>query len=111
MSTLRINTGGGKLGGASTIDQDGDASITTLTIDMFNIENLTCIQLDVEGHELSALKGAKKTIYKNKPLILIEDNKNSCVEFLSEQNYVFAGNIPGLHIWVERDDKRFEGII
>ena len=41
----------------------------------------------------------------------IEDNRNTCKEFLSEQNYVQRGAIPGLKIWVERNDKRFEGII
>lgn len=111
VSTLKIQTNDGKIGGRSFIQKNGDQSITTLTIDMFNIENLTCIQLDVEGHELNALKGAIKTIHQNKPLILIEDKQNACKEFLSEQNYIQSGAIPGLKIWVERNDKRFEEII
>jgi len=30
------------------------------------------VKIDVEGHELSVLRGAEKTIKKHKPVILIE---------------------------------------
>jgi len=111
INSLRIQTGGGKLGGGSSIRKDGDRYITTMTIDMFEIENLACIQLDVEGHELNALKGARKTILRCNPLILIEDNSNNCEQFLHENDYINKGHIPGLKIWAKRGDKRFEKII
>jgi hypothetical protein len=36
-----------------------------------NLENIGLIKLDVEGNELSSIKGAKKCIKKNKPILLI----------------------------------------
>ena len=111
INSLRIQTNGGKLGGGSSICTGGDRYITTMTIDMFEIENLACIHLDVEGHELNALKGARKTILRCNPLILIEDNNNNCKQFLHENDYINKGHIPGLKIWVKRGDKRFEKII
>lgn len=111
IGSLRIQTNGGKSGGGSSIQKDGDRYITTMPIDMFEIKNLVCIQLDVEGHELNALKGAQKTILRCNPLILIEDDNNNCKQFLHENNYINKGQIPGLKIWVKRGDERFEKII
>ena len=44
--------------------------------------SLSIIQLDVERHELEALRGASETIKKNHPIVMIEDNKNECAGFL-----------------------------
>ena len=42
-------------------------------LDDFNFNNhISFIKIDVEGHELEVLKGAKKTIKKFKPNMLIE---------------------------------------
>ena len=35
------------------------------------------IKIDVEGHDFEVLKGMKKNIKKNKPIILVEFNKNN----------------------------------
>ena len=46
-------------------------------LDSFNLKNVTFIKIDVEGHELNVLKGAKRFFSQNKPICLIEiDNKN-----------------------------------
>lgn len=54
------------------------------------------IKIDVEGHELKVLKGAKDTIEKNKPIILFEQNAveivnggSDVIEFLREIGYSF----------------------
>lgn len=43
-------------------------SITGLTVDAFvathNIETITCIKVDIEGHEIDFLKGARETLQK-----------------------------------------------
>lgn len=70
-----------KLGGGSHIVNDGDEGdcvekINTNTIDFIlenKDDNISIIQLDVEGHEEDALIGALNTIKKYKPIIIIEN--------------------------------------
>ena len=96
-----------KLGGASRISTIGDEIVCTISIDQLNIKNLSCIQLDIEGHELSALKGGLNTIQKYKPIIMIEDNEKNCNHFLLSIDYIFVGQIPGLSIWKHKKDNLF----
>jgi hypothetical protein len=49
----------------------GDLALTR-TLDSFNLEKLNFIKLDIQGSEVRALKGAKKTINKFKPYMFIE---------------------------------------
>lgn len=42
------------------------------TLDSFGIKNVDLIKIDVQGYELEVLRGAKKTIVENKPIIIIE---------------------------------------
>ena len=53
------------------------------------------IWLDIEGHELPALKGARKTIERCHPVILIEENGlgPSCTDFLTELGYAKVDKI------------------
>jgi hypothetical protein len=49
---------------------------------------ITFIKLDVEGHELSALEGMKKTLLKYKPLVWVEDLTNSvAINYLTNLGY------------------------
>ncbi len=45
-----------------------------MTIDSLNLDP-DLLQLDVEGFEENALKGAKKTIMRARPIIIIEQKK------------------------------------
>ena len=42
-------------------------------LDSLNIENIGLIKIDVEGFEIEVIKGAKDTILKNKPIMIIEN--------------------------------------
>jgi len=59
--------------GAWYAHHDGD--IPMVTIDSLNLKNVGLIQLDVEGMELEALKGARETIMESLPVISIEEKK------------------------------------
>lgn len=42
-------------------------------LDSLNIENIGLIKIDVEGFEIEVIRGAKDTILKNKPIMIIEN--------------------------------------
>jgi hypothetical protein len=79
-----------------------------VSVDNFTFSNLTLIQLDIEGFELNALKGAKSTIAKHRPIIAIEDNNGNCSEFLSNVDYSELLRIPGLHIWSPNENSEYK---
>lgn len=110
LGNLYINTNEGDgrhAGGASSISDKG-AICVAINIDRFNIEDLVLIMLDVEGHELLALKGAQETIQKSRPVIAIEDNNNNCADFLCSIKYENAGHIPGLTIWAPSENNVYK---
>lgn len=109
--SLSILTENGRLGGASTIKEGGDQIISTISIDTLRFKQLRCIQLDIEGYELQALKGAHRTIQEFIPAILIEDNKKECSDFLHAHNYELAGRIPGLDIWLHQASNQFRATL
>lgn len=43
------------------------------TLDSFHFDDVTFIKIDVEGHELPILEGARDTIARNKPIISVEN--------------------------------------
>jgi FkbM family methyltransferase len=59
--------------GASHIGGDGQA-IKVITLDSMPFKRLDFIKMDVEGFELMALNGARKTIETHKPTMWIEIN-------------------------------------
>lgn len=61
------------------IDDTGSITIEVTSIDkIIQQENIDYIKLDIEGAELEALKGAKNTIIKNRPVLAI------CIYHLTE---------------------------
>lgn len=44
------------------------------TLDSYNFNDVNYIKIDVEGDELSVLKGAKQTLARCRPLIILEQN-------------------------------------
>lgn len=60
------------------IPDDGARSgehIEVLPLDYLHLQDLDFLKLDVEGHELQALKGAAATIARCRPVVLIEVKK------------------------------------
>lgn len=48
--------------------------IVVAPLDALNLEKISLIKADIEGHEIPFLKGARKSIKKSKPLLFLEAN-------------------------------------
>lgn len=91
------------------------SNINMITIDSLDI-NPSFIKIDVEGYELNVLKGAQKTIEKNKPLIYIEYNSEQYAhygfsdkdlwEFCIKHKYVISGDFSYLKSFASIKDFR-----
>ena len=78
------------MGAGSSLSDMGDQKVNITTIDKYVFKNslsVGLIKLDVEGHGLSAIKGAEKTILKFKPVILIAIYHNG-EEFFGIKEYL-----------------------
>lgn len=61
------------------------------TLDNFDINGVSFIKIDVEGHEVEVLNGGKRTLMENRPIVLVEIktmNRAAVLEFFSEIDYV-----------------------
>jgi len=81
--------------GRSTIEKANDLShgnlerITELTvplrtIDSYSFDSVGMIKIDVEGHELAALEGARETIERCHPNLMIEANEHHCTDAVAK---------------------------
>lgn len=82
------------VGYLTTHCEPGALEVNTINLDDYyfsqKIQKVSLIKIDIEGAEVSALKGAKKLILKDRPIIAIEFNRqtalrsNSSIEELNE---------------------------
>ncbi len=66
------------------------SNITNLVIALDTItfpKPISFIKIDVEGHEISAFEGMKDLLLKDKPVIWLEDNKQTAVPYLETLGY------------------------
>jgi FkbM family methyltransferase len=66
-----INNGSLRLSNFKNDNVIGEVSLSR-TIDSFNFKSVNFIKMDIQGSEVMALSGAKKTIKKSRPIIFIE---------------------------------------
>jgi FkbM family methyltransferase len=52
-----------------------DVPVALRTLDSFGFRELDLIKIDVEGHELEVLQGARETIARERPALLVEVEK------------------------------------
>ena len=59
--------------GRSHIARRGDFRVTTRTLDTFHLDDVSLIKIDVEGYEGKVLMGARLTVERSHPAIVVED--------------------------------------
>lgn len=78
---IELNIADDNTGNNSIVESFGGSKILTKidTLDSFNFQDVSLIKIDVQGYEEQVLIGAKETILKNKPIIIVEliTHKNS----------------------------------
>lgn len=58
--------------GRSKVDPQGLIMVEQITIDSLNLPRCDLLYLDIEGYEMMALAGAKVTIQKFRPVVVLE---------------------------------------
>lgn len=95
--TVTMRVGFHHSGGSNIVDREADGKglreVEVVTVDSFDIKDVDFIKIDVEDYEWFALQGAKNTIEKYKPVLLIElkdDNTyhRNIIIFLEQLGYI-----------------------
>ena len=74
-----------------------EVEITTL--DSFGFQDAKFIKIDVEGHELDALKGATKTITSSMPVMLIEiERRHNTIDISEIFAFIFRLGYDGFYL-------------
>ena len=99
VTELFVPTGGSGSEGRSTVEPrvaSGERSkveVKLTPLDDLDLKDVAFIKIDVEGHELPVLRGAKRTLTEYRPVVLIEIEQRGdvavrdVVDHLIEQNY------------------------
>lgn len=88
----------------------GDGYLPLIAIDSLNLPGCDLLQLDVEGFELKALKGAINTITKYKPVLCVElcekwlnrynDSSTEVIDFIQNLGYTLVDTDGVDHIFI-----------
>ncbi len=90
-------------------DDSAQEPVTVITLDSLDLDGVGLIKLDVEGFERPALKGAARTIARDRPVVIIEERRHSARygirprsagRWLAKQGYRRAARVRRDEIWV-----------
>ena len=85
--------------GMHTVEANDLGLTPVMSVDQLNLNGLDLLQLDVEGGEYYALLGAKETIHKYSPDIVVERNIEIVRLLLEEFGYENVGTSISDYIW------------
>ncbi len=76
---------------AGITSDDSELKILTLSLDsVMPPARVTLIKIDVEGHELQALKGMRELLRRDLPRLIVEDVSKEVETFLKSLGYAFT---------------------
>jgi len=71
-------------------DDGGEVAVMCLPLDMLCLpERIALIKIDVEGHELRAIKGMKNLIARDHPVLIVEGLSDDIASYLRAFGYSF----------------------
>ena len=82
-----------------------DIEVKIATLDSFGLPEIAFIKIDVEGHELSVLRGAVETINRSRPNLLVEVEESrvpGCFQAVSD----FLVSLDYRGFWFDGDEMR-----
>lgn len=98
----------GAVTGVEQLGKEKQQSVI-VTVDSLNFDSIDFMKIDVEGDELSVLQGAKNSIEKFSPVIVLEQNavtervgkgaKYQAIEYLFSLDYEIV-NFDGMSDWI-----------
>ena len=75
---------------ANLTKEPAELSVLCLTIDALNIpRRISLAKVDVEGHELAALKGMEQLLRRDKPVLIVEGYIDAVAAFLATLGYAY----------------------
>ena len=85
------------------VGYSGDGGVSVATLDEFRLADVRVLKLDVEGHELRALKGATYLLSTQNPAVFTECNTQREAEeiarFLKQFGYSHGRSFHTMHEW------------
>jgi FkbM family methyltransferase len=79
---------GMNFGGIGLTNDPRGEEVNVITIDSLNLNDVVFIKIDVEGAEKMAVFGARETIKRCKPVLLVEESdKDVCMQFSELNNF------------------------
>lgn len=71
-----------------TTDAAGDFAVMSVTVDGLQFpRRIAFVKIDVEGHELSALKGMRRLLERDRPVLVIEGRDDAVADYLATLGY------------------------
>ena len=69
-------------------------AVLTLPIDELSLPPVRLVKMDVEGHELPALRGMRGLLARDHPILIIETGSQETMTFLGDLSYTYE-RLPG----------------
>jgi FkbM family methyltransferase len=88
----RLLTGWASLapGNCPDADEHVEKAVVLHPLDWFNLTNVSFVKIDVEGHEVEVLEGARQTLSRDRPRVLMEvkpQNRERVAAFFAALDY------------------------
>jgi FkbM family methyltransferase len=74
------------------VDRVENIDVDVKTLDQLELKNVGFIKIDVEGHELAVLRGAAKTLEREKPSLLVEANDHHHPDAIAKLRELMTGH-------------------